>query len=73
MNRGAKALYDKYAFRSKDDKASFEKGVMALKAEIEEFIEGQLKGERGDAFSMGQDDGLRWVNDHLRFLFTEEL
>jgi hypothetical protein len=72
MNRGAKALYDKYAFRSKHDKASFEQGAIALKAEIEEFIEGQLKGTRGDAFSMGQDDGLRWVNDHLRFLFTEE-
>lgn len=72
MNRGAKALYDKYAFRSKHDKKSFEQGAMALKAEIEEFIEGQLKGERGDAFSMGQDDGLRWVLDHLRYLFTEE-
>ncbi len=72
MNRGAKALYDKYGYRSKDDKASFEKGAMALKAEIEQFIDGQLKGVRGDAFSMGQDDGLRWVCDHLRFLFNEE-
>lgn len=72
MNRGAKALYDKYGYRSKDDKASFEKGTMALKAEIEEFIQTQLKGVRGDAFSMGQDDGLRWVLDHLRFLFNEE-
>lgn len=72
MNRGAKALYDKYGYRSKDDKASFEKGTMALKAEIEQFIEGQLKGVRGDAFSVGQDDGLRWVLDHIRFLFNEE-
>jgi hypothetical protein len=72
MNRGAKALYDKYAFRSKHDKTSFEQGTLALKAEIEAFIDGQLKGERGDAFSMGQDDGLRWVNDHLRYLFAEE-
>lgn len=72
MNRGAKALYDKYGFRSKDNKKSFEHGAIALKKEIEEFIEGQLKGERGDAFSMGQDDGLQWVLDHLRFLFSEE-
>jgi len=72
MNRGAKALYDKYGYRSKDDKKSFEQGALALKAEIEAFIDGQLKGERGDAFSMGQDDGLRWVLDHLQYLFTEE-
>ena len=72
MNRGAKALYDKYAFRSKHDKASFEQGAIALKAEIEDFIQGQLKGTRGDAFSMGQDDGLQWVLGHLQFLFNEE-
>lgn len=72
MNRGAKALYDKYAFRSKHDKKSFEHGALALKSEMEEFINGQLKGVRGDAFSIGQDDGLRWVLDHLEFLFSEE-
>lgn len=72
MNRGAKALYDKYGFRSKHDKKSFEQGAIALKKEIEEFIQGQLKGDRGDAFSMGQDDGLQWVLDHLGYLFSEE-
>lgn len=72
MNRGAKALYDKYGFRSKHDKKSFEHGTMALKKEIEDFIQDKLKGQRGDAFSMGQDDGLQWVLDHLQFIFDEE-
>lgn len=72
MKRGAKALYDKYAFRSKHDKESFEQGVTALKSEIESFIKEQMKGVRGDAFSMGQDDGLQWVLDHLQFIFNEE-
>lgn len=72
MKRGAKALYDKYAFRSRHDKESFEQGVMALKSEIEVFIKEQMKGVRGDAFSMGQDDGLQWVLDHIQFIFNEE-
>jgi len=72
MNRGAKSLYDKYAFRSKHDKNSFECGATSLKKEIEEWIKEQMKGKRGDAFSMGQDDGLQWVLDHLRFIFDEE-
>lgn len=68
MNCGARSLYHKYAFRSKHDKASFEQGTMALKTEIEQFIQKQLKDLPGETCLAG----LRGVVDHLECLFTEK-
>lgn len=50
----------------------FYAGCLAVRQEIERFIDDKLCGERGDAFSLGQDDGLRWVKDHLQFLFDKD-
>lgn len=50
----------------------FYNGALALREELDMFIDEQLKGERGDAFSQGQDDGLRWIKDHLAFIFDEK-
>lgn len=49
----------------------FEAGAISLRRHLEYFIMHQLRGERGDAFSMGQDDGLRWVLDELDRFFCE--
>jgi hypothetical protein len=49
----------------------FHAGCLALRQELEIFIDDKLKGKRGDAFSEGQDDGLQWVRDHLRFIFDK--
>lgn len=49
----------------------FHAGCLALRAELDSFIDDKLQGERGDAFSMGQDDGLRWIKDHLKFIFDK--
>lgn len=49
----------------------FEAGAISLRRHLEYFIMHQLRGERGDAFSMGQDDGLRWVLDELDRFFSE--
>jgi hypothetical protein len=49
----------------------FHAGCLTLRAELENFIDEKLEGERGDRFSEGQDDGLRWVRDHLRFVFDK--
>jgi len=50
----------------------FHAGCLALRAELESFIDDKLKGERVGAFSEGQDDGLQWVKDHLRFIFDKD-
>jgi hypothetical protein len=50
----------------------FHAGCLALRRELDIFIDDKLKGERGDAFSQGQDDGLQWVRDHLRFIFDKD-
>jgi len=49
----------------------FHAGCLTLREELDNFINDQLKGERGDAFSQGQDDGLLWVKDHLQFIFDK--
>ena len=49
----------------------FEAGALAIRRHLEYWISNQLRGERGDAFSLGQDDGLRWVLDELEALFNE--
>lgn len=55
------------------DEQAFAFGAFALKLEIEEFINQRLQGERHGEFQMGQDDGLRWVLDHLEFIFEPSL
>jgi hypothetical protein len=52
----------------------FHAGCVALKEELEKFIAQKLQGEehRTDLFSKGQDDGLRWIKDHLHFIFSAE-
>lgn len=65
-------MFEKYASDTDCDIRSFEIGVIALKKELEGFINGQLKGERKTAFAKGQDDGLRWVLDHLSFMFQND-
>lgn len=32
------------------------------------FIQKNLSGDRGDTFSKGQDDGLRWVLDEINYI-----
>jgi hypothetical protein len=77
MNKEQKKLYKSFMETplAKNGKLSHEEmfhaGCLALRAEIESFIADKLKGERGDAFSQGQDDGLQWVKDHLRFIFDK--
>jgi hypothetical protein len=44
-------------------------GAFALRQEIEAFIHEKLQGERISNFDRGQDDGLRWVLDHLEYIF----
>jgi hypothetical protein len=53
------------------DELSFMMGVFALKREIDDFIADKLGGERSDVFSKGQDDGLRWVQDHLEYILSK--
>lgn len=49
----------------------FHAGCMTLREELDTFIDDKLNpGGRG-AFAKGQDDGLRWVKDHLRFIFDK--
>lgn len=74
MNREQKELYEKFMNTAlpKHDltkEEMFHAGCMALRQELERFINEKLDGERGDLFSMGQDDGLRWIKDHLAFIF----
>lgn len=71
MKKCIKALLDKFAEGADVDSVSFELGISVLRKEIEGFIKEQTKGERGDAFSMGQDDGLIWILDHMNFILTE--
>lgn len=72
------ALIQKHLGTSKHmeiDEQSFTFGAFALKLELQEFINDKLKGEdhRRDEFCRGQDDGLRWVLDHLEFIFKPAL
>lgn len=77
MNKEQKELYKKFMSTplAKAGKLSgeemFHAGCLTLRKELDSFINHNLKGERGDAFSQGQDDGLRWVQDHLRFIFDK--
>jgi hypothetical protein len=77
VNKEQKELYKRFMTTplAKGGKLSkeemFHAGCLTLRAELENFIDDKLKGERGDAFSRGQDDGLRWVRDHLRFIFDK--
>jgi len=77
MNKEQKKLYKSFMETplAKSGKLSseemFHAGCLTLRAELDAFITDKLKGERGDAFSQGQDDGLRWVKDHLRFIFDK--
>jgi hypothetical protein len=77
MNKEQKRLYKSFMETplAKSGKLSneemFHAGCLTLRLELENFIDDKLKGERGDAFSLGQDDGLRWVKDHLRFIFDK--
>lgn len=77
MNKEQKELYKNFMNTplakagglSKEE--MFHAGCLALRDELEKFIDDKLQGERGDAFSMGQDDGLRWIKDHLKFIFDK--
>lgn len=77
MNKEQRALYKdfmqtplaKAGQLSKEE--MFHAGCLALRSEIDKFINQQLEGERDGAFGKGQDDGLRWVQDHLRFIFDK--
>jgi hypothetical protein len=40
-------------------------GVIGL---LISFIQKNIQGDRGDVFSKGQDDGLRWVLDHIAYI-----
>ena len=77
MNKEQKKLYQSFMETplAKISKLSpeemFHAGCLSLRNELESFIDDKLKGERGDAFSQGQDDGLRWIKDHLRFIFDK--
>lgn len=77
MNKEQEKLYEGFVetLSEKNIELSLEEmfhaGCLALRQEIENFINDKLKGERGDAFSQGQDDGLRWVRDHLSFIFDK--
>ena len=77
MNKEQKKLYKSFMETplAKSAKLSseemFHAGCLTLRNELDAFITDKLKGERGDAFSQGQDDGLRWVKDHLRFIFDK--
>jgi hypothetical protein len=71
MKKCIKTLCDKFASGVDVDTTSFELGISVLRQEIESFIKEQTKGDRGDAFSMGQDDGLQWILDHMEFILTE--
>lgn len=76
MNEEQKELFSRFLSTVGDERMLamediFYAGCSALRIQIERFINDKLQGERGDAFSMGQDDGLRWVLDHLRFIFDE--
>lgn len=77
VNKEQKELYKRFMSTplAKSGKLSgeemFHAGCLTLRAELENFIDDKLKGERGDAFSRGQDDGLRWVRDHLRYIFDK--
>lgn len=75
---GIESLIEKHLGTSKHmqvDEQSFVFGAFALKLEIEEFIKDRLKGaeHRNGEFCRGQDDGLRWVLDHLEFIFKPTL
>ena len=53
----------------------FHVGCTALRDEIMRFIDDNLESENESAlgqFSMGQNDGLRWVKDHLEFLWEND-
>ena len=77
MNKEQKALYKDFMATplaktgqlSKEE--MFHAGCLALRAELDKFISQQLEGKRDNAFGKGQDDGLRWVQDHLRFIFDK--
>lgn len=76
MNPMILALIDKHLGVNRNiiiDEQSFTFGAFALKLEIEDFINQRLQGERHGEFQMGQDDGLRWVLDHLEFIFKPSL
>lgn len=74
MNPGIALLLSKHLgpnAHNQIDEQSFFFGAFVLKLELEDFINSQLQGERMGEFDMGQDDGLRWVLDHLRYIFKE--
>jgi len=76
MSSRIQALIDKHLGTSKYaviDEQSFAFGAFALKLEIEDFVSQMTQGERHGEFQMGQDDGLRWVLDHLEFIFEPSL
>lgn len=73
MSNKIKALMETHigASNLQVDEQSFALGVMALKKEIEHFVENNLKGKRHSDFAEGQDDGLRWVLDHLHYILKD--
>lgn len=77
VNKEQKELYKRFMATplAKTGKLSgeemFHAGCLTLREELDRFIDDNLEGERGDAFSKGQDDGLRWVKDHLQFIFDK--
>lgn len=72
MNPGIKKLIDTHLGNGVIiDEQSFSFGAYALKKELETFITKTLEGERTSEFNRGQDDGLRWVLDHLQFIFDK--
>jgi len=77
MNKEQKELYRSFMRTplAKAGKLSLEEmfhaGCLTLRQELDKFIDDKLEGERGDLFSKGQDDGLQWIKDHLRFIFDK--
>lgn len=77
MNKEQKELYKSFMATplARAGKLSseemFHAGCLTLREELENFIDEKLEGERGDKFSEGQDDGLMWIRDHLRFVFDK--
>lgn len=77
MNKEQRELYRRFMDTplakagSLSKEEMFHAGCLTLREELDRFINEQLRGERGDLFSEGQDDGLLWIKDHLRFIFDK--
>ena len=54
--------------RKRSDEELIREGAEGVISLLIGFIQRNLSGDRGDTFSKGQDDGLRWVLDEINYI-----